>query len=56
VAVISLNRLLEVPRREPELYSPLILLKEVTPRLAIEVDEVPTSFLENRPTRLPSTR
>jgi len=40
VAVISLNRLLEVPRAEPELYSPLILLKEISPRLAIEVDEV----------------
>jgi purine-binding chemotaxis protein CheW len=40
VAVISLSGLLGIERREPELYTPLILLKSASPRIAMEVDEV----------------
>jgi purine-binding chemotaxis protein CheW len=38
IAVVSLSRLFGLPDRERHLYSPLIILKSVPDRLALEVD------------------
>ena len=40
VAVISLRHLLGLPGREPKLYTPLVILKSASPRIALEVDGV----------------
>jgi purine-binding chemotaxis protein CheW len=39
-AVISLRRLLGLADRRPELYTPLVILKSPSPRLALQVDRV----------------
>jgi purine-binding chemotaxis protein CheW len=40
VSVLSLNRLFGLPRNDPGPYTPLVLLRTSSPRLALEVDEV----------------
>jgi purine-binding chemotaxis protein CheW len=40
VAVISMRRLLGMPYREPELYTPLLILKALPQQVALEIDGV----------------
>jgi purine-binding chemotaxis protein CheW len=40
IAVISMRRLLGMPDREPELYTPLVILKATPQKLALEIDRV----------------